>query len=234
MNIASNQDIEKHYFEIFRKNFTLPDGNIIYRDKPDVILEGKRSIGIEITNFYLEKCDSPKSEQAQRKLREIVVSGAQRTYQLSNGKKIEITFGFDKANPITDHKTLTKKIASLARHIETWKTGTIRKDVFKGMPELSFVYLNAKEYEDARWRVVQVYDVPIMSRDRLINIIRDKEACSRKYDICDTYWLLVVVDFIDPAQDQEIQLDNFEKIQSEIFEKIIVYKTIFGHVLEAK
>lgn len=234
MKRTSNQDIEKHYFEIFRKNYTLPDGNIIYRDKPDVILQSNKKIGIEITNFYLEKGDSPKSEQAQKKLREKVVSGAQHIYQTANGKKIEITFGFDKANPITDLKTLTKKIAALARHIETWNTGTIRNDVFKGIPELSFVYLNAKEYEDARWRVVQVYDVPIMSRDRLINIIRDKESCSRRYDICDTYWLLVVVDFIDPARDQEIQLDNFEKIQSEIFEKIIVYKTIFGHVLEAK
>jgi hypothetical protein len=48
------------------------------------------------------------------------------------------------------------------------------------------------------------------------------------------YWLLVVVDFINPAQDQEIQIDGFDKIQTEVFEKIIAYKTLFGHVLEAK
>ena len=73
-----------------------------------------------------------------------------------------------------------------------------------------------------------------MSRDRLIDIVRDKEVRSREYRKCHAYWLLVVVDFINSAQDQEIQIEGFEKIQSEIFEKIIVYKTLFGHVLEAK
>ena len=73
-----------------------------------------------------------------------------------------------------------------------------------------------------------------MSRDMLIEIVRDKETLSRKYKECDAYWLLVVVDFTNRAQDQEIQIGCFEKIQSEIFEKIIVYKTLFGHVLEAK
>lgn len=234
MKRTSNQNIEKHYFEMFRKNFTLPDGNIIYRDKPDVILEGKRSIGIEITNFYLEKGDSSESEQAQRKLREKVVSGAQRIYRTENGKKIEITFGFEKANPIRDHKKLAKKIAALARHIEAWKTGVIRKDIFKGIPELSFVYLNAKEYDDAKWRGGRVYNGTRISRDGLIEIVRSKEESSKQYEKCDAYWLLVVVDFIDRAQDQEIQIDAFEKIESNVFEKIFVYKTGFGHVLEAK
>ncbi len=73
-----------------------------------------------------------------------------------------------------------------------------------------------------------------MSRDRLVEIVRDKEVRARKYKSCDAYWLLVVVDFINPAQDQEIQFDDFKKIQSETFEKVIVYKTVFGHVLEAK
>jgi hypothetical protein len=122
----------------------------------------------------------------------------------------------------------------LARHIKDWKTGKIRKDIFKDIPELSFVYLNAQEYDDAKWRVIQGGDVPIMSRDRLIDIVRNKEVSSMEYRKCDSYWLLVVVDFINPAQDQEIRIEGFEKIQSEIFEKIIVYKTLFGHVVEAK
>ena len=141
---------------------------------------------------------------------------------------------FDKANPIRDQKELVKKIAELAKHVEGWETGEIRKDIFQGVPELSFAYLNAKEYKDAKWRVVQVYDVPIMSRDRIVDIVRDKEVRAKKYKKCDVYWLLVIVDFIDRAQDQEMQINDFEKIQTEVFEKVIVYKTLFGHVLEAK
>jgi hypothetical protein len=234
MNRISNQDIERHYFEMFLKDYPLPPGTITYDDSPDVIVEGERRIGIEITNFFLEEGSLSESEQAQRKLRDKVVSEAQRVYQAGSGKKIEITFGFDKANPIRDQKKLVRKLVELAKHIEKWETGEIIKDTFKTIQELSFVYLNTKEYEDARWKVVQVHNVPVMSRDGLIDIVRDKEIRANKYKKCDAYWLLVVVDFINSAQDQEIQIDGLDKIQTEIFEKVIIYKTLFGHILEAK
>jgi hypothetical protein len=45
---------ERNYFEMFRRDFPLPKGKIEYGDRPDVILRGDRTIGIEITNFYLK------------------------------------------------------------------------------------------------------------------------------------------------------------------------------------
>jgi hypothetical protein len=230
----SNQKVERSYFEMFHKDYPLPMGSIIYGDKPDVILEGERKIGIEITNFFLEEGNLPESEQVQRKAREKVISDAQRMYQASNRKKVEFTLGFDKTNPIRDQKSLVKKIVELAKYVEGWKTGGIRKDIFQEIPELSSVYLNAEEYTDARWKIVQGYRTPIMSTEKLRNIVKEKEDKSKEYKRCDTYWLLVVVDFVDRAQDQEIQIDEFEKIDSDVFEKIVVYKTLFGHVLETK
>jgi len=44
--------------------------------------------------------------------------------------------------------------------------------------------------------------------------------------------LLVVVDFMDPAQDQEIRVDSLAGLTSQVFEKIIVYKTCFGQMVE--
>ena len=73
-----------------------------------------------------------------------------------------------------------------------------------------------------------------MLRDRLLEIVRDKENKVRGYKECDVYWLLVVIDFFDRAQDQDIPNDGFEKIETKIFEKVIVYKTIFEHIFEAK
>lgn len=219
---------------MFRKDYPLPPGSVIYGDSPDIIIEGQRRIGIEMTNFFLEEGSLFESEQAQRKSRERIVSEAQQVYQGRNGRKIEITFGFDKSNPIRDQKRLVGKLVELAEYIEKWESGEIIRDTFSAIPELSFVYLNAKEYEDTRWRVIQVYDVPVISRDGLLGIVRDKEVRANKYRKCDAYWLLVVVDFINAAQDQEIQIDGFDKIQTEIFEKVIVYKTLFRHILEAK
>lgn len=219
---------------MFRKDYQLPSGIITHKDKPDFILQGKKKIGIEMRRFYLEDGKLQESEQRQKTLRQEVISAAQCTYQARNKKKIELTLGFDKANPIRDIKNIVQKLVALAEQIKEYKTGQIGRQYFKNISELSFVYLNAKEYVDPKWKIVQVFNGSIMSRDGLIKIVRDKEKSSKQYEICDSFWLLVVVDFMDRAQDQEIQIDDFEKIESTVFEKIIVYKTIFGHVLEAK
>lgn len=230
----SNQEIEQYYFGMIRRDYQLPEGTIVHGDKPDVILEGKRKIGIEITNYFLESGALPESKQVQQKVREAVVSKAQQVYLTNGGKRIEVSFSFDKVAPIRDQGKLANKIAAVAKNIDGLKTGSIRKDVFKDIPELSFVYLNAKEYEDPKWRVVQCYSGQLMSMEKLHAIVSAKEAQSKCYQHCEAYWLVVVVDFIDRAQDQEIQINGFEKIASTVFEKVIVYKTHFGHVLEAK
>ena len=51
MDRPSNAQIERHYFERFRNDFPLPAGEIIYTDKPDVIIRGGSTLGIEITNL---------------------------------------------------------------------------------------------------------------------------------------------------------------------------------------
>lgn len=58
--------MERHYFERFRNVYTLPDGAVWYADKPDVLVKGNRTIGIEITNFYLQPGSAEGSEQRPR------------------------------------------------------------------------------------------------------------------------------------------------------------------------
>lgn len=234
MRRRSNQEIEKYYFEMFRKDYRLPSGTVSYGDSPDVIIDGERKIGIEVTNFFLKPGSLSESEQIQNRWREKVVSQAQRLYEEQNGRKFEISFGFDKSNPIRDQKSLIDQIIQLATQIQNCEPGQIGKDYFKQIPELSFVYLNKQEYEDANWRIFQIHNVPMLEMERLLDIVRDKEQRSKKYEECDAYWLLIVVDFMNPAQDQEIQVDHFKKVETETFERVIVYKTLFGHVLEAK
>jgi hypothetical protein len=234
MSKLSNQDIEKYYFEMFRKDYPVPSGTVIYRDSPDIIVDGERKIGIEITNFFHKSGTLPESEQVQSRRRKKVISEAQRLYQEQNGKKFEISFGFEKSNPILNQKILVAQLIHLATQIQNCETGQIEREHFKHIPEISFVYLNNQEYEDTKWRVVQVHHVSMLAMERLIDIIKDKEQRSQKYEKCDAFWLLVIVDFMNPAQDQEIQIDDFKKVECEAFERVIVYKTLFGHVLEAK
>jgi hypothetical protein len=54
---------------------------------------------------------------------------------------------------------------------------------------------------------------------------------AKEYRSCDAYWLLVIVDFMSAAQEQEIRVDGL-RISSAVFEKIIVYKPNFDHILD--
>lgn len=82
-----------------------------------------------------------------------------------------------------------------------------------------------------KWKLMQGHSFGLMSVDRLTEIVRQKEAKVRGYSNCDEYWLLVVVDFMDAAQEQEIQVERLA-IESDLFERIIVYKPHFEHVVE--
>jgi hypothetical protein len=228
------REIEKHYFEQFRRVYALPEGRIEYGDKPDVCLEGVRSIGIEITRFYLQAGHAWESEQRQIALRTGIVSDAATYYRAGGGRNIELTIGFQTDNPISSHrrKTLPELLATFAQLIDSHASGEIDRNLFRAtMPELSSVYLNAREYPDAKWHVMQVYSVENMSAEAVETIVRDKEKKSAEYKPCQAYWLLIVVDWIDPAQEQEIRIDGLA-LTSDVFEKIIVYKPNFEHVVE--
>ncbi|MGD1091349.1 MAG: hypothetical protein ABSB35_05065 [Bryobacteraceae bacterium] len=270
------QTIERRYFEMFRKVYPLPSGTVTHGDKPGVILNGAKRIGIEIRNFYVTEGTLPNSEQVQRRFREAAVAKAQRVYQCSAGKNIRLAFGFDKRNPIQNANRLAKQLAALARRVEGADNGPISRSIFQDIPQLEFVHLNARElqysaepdpkYPDGRpdpekgcrefaeywsgrearalregiykpfqspekWTVCQGHDFGPMSISRLVEIVKEKQAKARSYAACDAYWLLIVVDFIDSAQEQEIRVDGIT-IESETFEKIIIYKPYFEHIVD--
>jgi hypothetical protein len=95
------------------------------------------------------------------------------------------------------------------------------------------VWFNPEEYADAKWSDAQVYSPDFLEPKRLQKIVVQKESKAAEYRPCDAYWLLVVVDFADPAQDQEITARRL-KLPSSVFEKIIIYKTVTGDFLEVK
>jgi hypothetical protein len=111
--------------------------------------------------------------------------------------------------------------------------GKLNRSKFRAMPEIADIYFLAREFADEKWHVIGNYTVEPMSPAALERIVRKKEAKSIEYQLHDAYWLLVVVDWIDPAQEQEIRIDGL-RIASDVFEKIIVYKPNFQHIVEVK
>jgi hypothetical protein len=232
----TNRDTERHYFERFRKAYALPPGEVGYADKPDVLVKGTRTIGIEITNFYLEPGNEEGSEQRQRPRRYEVTSDAHGLYRAAGGKGIELTIEFNSAKPITSasKKTLPQKIAAFAASVDTEPSGPFYADSFPDMPEITSIWLNSKDWSDPKWvRPGQVYSYEKMSAARLQAIVAEKESKAANYAPCDACWLLIVVDWSDSAQDQEITTTGL-RLSSDIFEKIIVYKPGFEEIVEVK
>jgi hypothetical protein len=231
--MKTNRNIERHYFEQFRAAYRLPNGTVEYADRPDVLLESERTIGIELTRFYLQPGGSSGSEQQQKPRRERVVLEAQEIHRRAGGKKFELTVTFNPDKPITSarSKSLAKELAALAAGVAGYASGPISTDLLEGTPEVSSIYLNAKEYDDAKWSVCQVYSLDLMSAVGLEEIVREKESKAAEYLPCDAYWLLIIVDWRDNAQDQEITAKGV-KIASDIFERIIIYKPGFEDIVD--
>lgn len=232
MRRRTHREIESYYFEHFSENYKLPKGKVNYSDKPDVIIRGEKKIGVEVTNFYLEDGSLPECEQNQIIKRTKVVKRAHKLFLEHVGKHYNVTFGFDKQNPINGVERLAHELAKFCTHIKLPQKGELDKEKFNHIPELGYVYFDDREYAKPRWRINQVYDVPLMSLKGLKKIIRKKEIKSKAYIKCDVLWLLIVIDLIDPAQDQEIDIKGLETIRSSVFEKIFIYKTEFEKVIE--
>ncbi len=94
MGRVTTQRREHQAFESFRRDFLLPEGRVHYSDKPDVVIDGPRKIGVEITDLHLVDGKNPDSEQVQRQHRETVLARAQALYMEAGGRPIELVVAF--------------------------------------------------------------------------------------------------------------------------------------------
>lgn len=232
MSRPSNQTVERHYFELFRSHYEVPDGDLVFTDKPDVIVRGTQTIGVEIANLYLASGADPASEQVQRVRRLQILKRAQALHRASGGKRIELSVGFNPEYPIQELEPVALALATIATKVEDSPSGQVSRMLFEHVPELGFLYYNQKEYADAKWRPVQGYYVPSLSLERLRVLVSEKTKKLRDYQPCDSYWLLLVVDFMDPAQDQDFQWPAGEMLEKSPFERIFLYKPQFGQVVQ--
>jgi hypothetical protein len=230
MSRPSNRDIEKYYFDQFSAHFQLPAGEIEYSDKPDILIHGEQKLGIEMANLYLMDGSDPSSEQVQRKRRENVVQEAQTLYLRNGGRNVELTLSFDSTNPIIQVAPVASAIAAL--QIESSVRNVLARHYFAHIPQLDFVYYNPIEYPNPLWSVSQVNSGRNLSPVRVAQVVADKEKLLANYKKCDTYWLLLVVDFIDSAQDQELIWPEDAVSLKTSYERIIIYKPQFAQWID--
>jgi hypothetical protein len=197
-----------------------------------VIVPGDTTLGIEITNLYLVPGQDVASEQVQARRREKVLQVAQAAFLASGGRRFELSVDFDPRNPILRVESIAQALCALAQSLVNAKSGEVSRNLFAHIKELRFVYLNALEYPDSRWRLVQGFSVPNLSIERVREVVNEKATKLKEYQPCGRYWLLAIVDFIDRAQDQEVVWPEGASLGNCPFEKVLIYKPQFRQVLE--
>ena len=235
MERTTNQAIERHYFEQFRLCYSLPAGEIVYSDKPDVLVKGQRLIGIEIANLYIKDGTDSSSEQVQFARREAAMRLAQQTHFDAGGKRLEFWFDFDPSHPILDAKVTAKALAAMAMRVQTDNgrllfPNQLPEHDAHPVPELRSLYHSGAEYSNAKWRSMQSYVVPSLSLERLRAVVSEKTKKVGGYQKCDAYWLLLVVDFMNFAQDQDIEWPVESVFGTTPFEEIFLFKPQFAKV----
>lgn len=228
---ATAHEIEYHYFEQFRRDYELPAVVVEYADAPDVRLKGDKYIGVEMARLYVKDGTDPSSEQVQTSRRDQVLSLAREIRSQEGGRSIELFVDFDPAKPITDVPASARRLALLAKEIEGDPI-TLVGDLSGNAEGLRFVYHSGVEHPAMRWRSLQVFNVPNLDPSRITAMVAEKTKKASKYAPCDEYWLLLVIDFFDPAQDQEIVLPQSFRLDPNPFQRVLLYKPQFGQVME--
>ena len=90
---TKQQEEEWLAFQSFQNDYSLPDGAIERSDKPDVLIHGDRTLGIELTSLYIVDGQDATSEQRQTIPRKRVVARAQELHSKAGGSPIELAIG---------------------------------------------------------------------------------------------------------------------------------------------
>jgi hypothetical protein len=230
----TKKEKERHWLEHFRTAYQgeFPAGTVKYDENPDVlVIDPARTTGIEITEFHLMDGGRPESEPQQALRRAGVVEEARGLYLADGGENIGLTFEFRYISA-DRRKKLPAELAAFAKRMENNVRETIWLEANAAPEEVTFAW-NSGAYQNAVWRAQQVNTGSLTSKDKLVEIIRNKERKVKGYQKCDAYWLLIGVNFFDSAQDQEIRIDD-PYVHSDVFDKIFIFKTVFNHIVTVK
>lgn len=231
----NTQELEKYHFNEFILHYEIPNGKIIYHDKPDIIIESESRIGIEITNYYIKSGNDKNSEQRQKDIRnDILELAQQKYYQKSEGHNIHLSVTFNDKIKAKAKQEIAKNIVEMALQLTALPEGEICQSVFEHIDEIQYVYYRTTRNKELKWNTVQSYDVTPISINELIRIIDEKNNKIKDYEDCNSFWLLITMDYFDPAQYQELSILDDYVFEKSKFSKIIVFLSKFGHFKELK
>jgi len=241
---TSQDQHERDFLERFRNAYLFfPEGKIIKGipgQEPDFIVANPRErVGIEMARLFRDDGDmmGPLCMSAQFQFQKILLEEAERIFRRTSEMRYKVVVSFTERSGI-QAKALVSLAQFLVERICEWVSrrppGMDPLLIGPGMLEphqdtfqLVQVY-DRSEYFDYSWSVQSAFGVEPMNQDLLHKIIQQKESIRRggHYLNCDRLWLLIYLDFFNPAMDQQFPDRFAEPIRPHGFDKVILFKTV--------
>ncbi|PLZ00836.1 hypothetical protein CY652_19095 [Burkholderia sp. WAC0059] len=116
-------------------------------------------------------------------------------------------------------------------YVQRGEPGHVEQATYDHLDCLDYMYFSG-EWAKPRWFVQQSYSVPMLQVNRVREIVADKIAKAKEYRSCDIYWLVITVDFWNPAQDQDIEWPVGETIDYGPFDRVFLHKPAYQRVIQ--
>jgi len=206
--------------------------------EPDFIIEDSTErIGIELTELPRNIGNDKLGILPQANLHRIILSNAERAYAALNNKKYKVYISFNEKSDITK-KTLNPLVNFLVETINSTvqinpprKGSPVQLGISSLFPYENQVHLiqiyDFSDYHNYSWEICNSHSVESLNLEVLHERISSKEGKLSKglYTGCNQVWLLLYIDFWNPAMDQQIHKSLLPQVHSSGFQRIVIFKT---------
>jgi len=237
---ADKDTLERRFLDSFKAACTFfPYGTIRKGDpkkkEPDFIVENENEkLGIEMARLYRDDDKYIFGVQRQAPLQERVVTEAKTLFEKTSKYRFRVFVSFQERSEIKSNDV--QQLASYLSEI-------VLKELENRLPTpdypiqigSSYLYRHKEVFfsiyidwfSDGSWKRNNVNKVELLNEDLLYNLIKRKESKYEKgnYSACNKVWLLLCMDYFDPAMEQCIPGNTCFAIKSSNFDKILLYKT---------
>ena len=222
---------ERSLYDHFASLVEIPEGPLDFDgESPDFVIHGDRTRGVEITELHV--ADGELSWQRQAPRRKEALRRAQAQYVAASGPAFDFNFDFKPLPATVSLDELARQALAAATASVNGTSGLISSDLLEPTPLVRWLYRPEPLYVDPRWHDMPCHSVPFLDPSNVQRVVNAKGEKLLSYRRCDRHWLVIGVDFWNPAQDQELAWPVETALDLCGFDRVFIVKTHHGVYLE--
>lgn len=225
----ANKHLERWYLERLRTTFAdFPSGAVIARESPDFTVQSDyRTVGIEITRFYLPPPDEERPQQEQQSLKDRAVCLAHQMHMEAGGPALYVSVFYRERLAITkrDVPTMANAISKIVLEAPVPASITDTSTIVTGSrlpPEIISISITRSiNGRDQLWHANAGGWVAPVKPQHIREVIERKSSMASVAKAkCDELWLVIVSDEFSRAAPVELSEEAADYTYQKIFDRV--------------